>query len=282
MVNSPDFAVPASSEPTSAPFDAQAASYDRRVGFPEACRTQIVEAVLRASGLQPGELLVEVGAGTGQIGEGLARSPVRYLGFDLSAAMLAVFRERLEASPADGWTLLQADGNQPWPVSDGSARAIFGSRSIHLLARDAVLRECYRVAHPAGSVLFIGRVRRSPDGIKVRMQRQMRRQLSEIGRSPRDGPEMKDRLLQSCCDRGAEPLVLITAARWPSEHSPRRSLESWRSKPGLGGIESLPETDKQMLLDELEAWAIATFGDCDRAEVEEETYVLEGVRLPAR
>ncbi len=268
------------SKPPSALFDVQATSYDRRVGIPEDCRDRIVEAILWLSGLQPGELLVEVGAGTGQIGAGLARSPIGYLGFDISGEMLAVFRDRLGNIPTEGAELVQADGNQPWPVADGSAKAIFSSRAIHLLDADAVLRECDRVSHPQGAVLLIGRVQRSPDSIKAQMQRQMRQGLRDLGRSPRDGAKTKERLLQHCGDRGGQRLEPTIAARWTREYSPRRSLESWYGKPGLGGIESLPDTEKRAVLQNLSQWAIATYGDLNFSRTEEETYCLEGVRLP--
>lgn len=280
MGNPRNTAIAETSKPSIAPFDVQAANYDRRVGIPEACRTQIVAAILRLSDLQPGELLVEVGAGTGQIGAGLARSPINYLGFDLSGEMLAVFRDRLGHSPIEGAALVQADGNQPWPVADGSAKAIFSSRAIHLLDGDAVLRECDRVAHPQGAVLLIGRVQRSPDSIKAQMQRQMRQFLRDLGRSPRDGARTKERLLQHGGDRGGQHLEPTVAARWTTEYSPRRSIESWYSKPGLGGIESLPDTEKHAVLQNLSQWAIATYGDLDFSQTEVETYCLEGVRLP--
>lgn len=275
----PDPAKPGLVKPGADPFDGQAGDYDRRVGLPESCRVAVVAAILRLSGLQPGELLVEAGAGTGQIGEGLARSPIQYLGFDRSEGMLEQFRARLEVAPPKNWTLLQADGNQSWPVGDRSARAIFSSRAIHLFNQEFVLRECDRVADPAGAVLLIGRVQRSPGSIKAQMQQQMRRQLSALGGAARNGAETKDCLLQSCCDRGGQLLTPVTAARWSVQHSPRQSLENWQGKPGLGGVDDLPEATKQTVLANLREWAIATFGDLDQVSISEETYCLEGVRL---
>ena len=266
------------------PFDAQAATFDHRVGLPAVCREQVAEAVLAIAKLQAGDLLVEVGAGTGQIGAELARSYVRYLGFDISEEMLAVFWRCMQAdaaaASADNWTLLQADGNQRWPVADGSARAIFSSRAMHLLEPDRVIDESFRVAHPAGATLSIGRVQRRPDSIKAILQKQMQALLAKRGWRGRDGKQAKSQLLTTLRQRGAAPRAAVVAARWVVEHSPARSLESWRSKSGLGGIETIPTAEKEAILTLLADWAAEKFGDLARAIVTEETYVIDSVCLP--
>ena len=113
-------------------FDRQAHTYEQRVGLPEQVCREVVGAVLAIAHVQPNDLIVEVGAGTGMIGKWFVQSPIRYLGFDLSQAMLDVFRQHLDCQP-DNLTLLQADGNQRWPLTDSTARVIFSSRTIHLL-----------------------------------------------------------------------------------------------------------------------------------------------------
>ncbi|HYL06195.1 MAG TPA: hypothetical protein VE075_09145, partial [Thermoanaerobaculia bacterium] len=74
-------------------------------------------------------------------------------------------------------------------------------------------------------------------------------------------------------------LPRTTVARWPARHTPRQSLDSWRSKPGLAGV-VLPPGLQESVLEELETWAARTFGGLDAAWPAEESYVLEGVRLP--
>jgi len=60
--------------------------------------------------------------------------------------------------------------------------------------------------------------------------------------------------------------------------TPRQSLNSWRGKANLAGIE-LDEEIKQNVLDQLQAWAEETFGGLDQPIESEETYILQGVRL---
>lgn len=51
-------------------------------------------------------------------------------------------------------------------------------------------------------------------------------------------------------------------------------------REGLGGL-VLPPGVQDEVLRELEAWAAAEIGDLDAEQETEETYVLEGARLPS-
>jgi len=249
------------------PFDGQAAEFDRRVGLPEADCRAIAQAVLALAGARSGDRVLDVGAGTGMIGRWF---PHRcYVGMDLSRGMLEVFRQRAPAAP-----LVQADGAQPWPLPDGSVRAIFSSRAIHLLPRGHVVREVLRVA-PGGS-LVIGRVERRPESVKARLSREMRRRLRDLGFSPRDAGSR--RLLEALREEGAVDLDRTEVVRWPARQTPREALDQWRGKQGLGGI-VLPPGVQDEVLRGLEAWAVETFGGLDTSSDTEESYVLEGVSL---
>jgi hypothetical protein len=262
------------------PFDVQAPEFDRRVGLPEEVCRAVAEAVLRLAATRPGDLLVEIGAGTGMIGRWFLDHPVRYVGLDLSRAMLEVFRRRPGATRAG---LVQADGARPWPLPAGSARVVFSSRAVHLLPLAHVVAEVFRVAGAeagagdSGSACVLGWVERPPESVKARMSRRMQELLRERGFAPRIAGSR--RLLAACGDRGAAPLPRTAVARWPARHTPRQSLDSWRSKPGLGGI-VLPPGVQQEVLAALESWAAQSFGGLDAEWRGEESYVLEGVRLP--
>ena len=81
-------------------FDCQADTYDQRVGLPHVVCREIVGAVLAIARVQPGDLIMEVGAGTGAIGKWFVQSAVQYVGFDLSQAMLEIFRMHLDSKGA--------------------------------------------------------------------------------------------------------------------------------------------------------------------------------------
>jgi hypothetical protein len=253
------------------PFDAQAAEFDRRVGLAEKDCRDIAAAVLSLAGAEPGDRVVEIGAGTGMIGRWFLGPAVRYVGMDLSRGMLEVFRRRAPGAP-----LVQADGSRTWPLPDGSVRAVFSSRAIHLLPLEHVVGELFRLAAP-GAACVLGWVERRPDSVKFRMSREMQRRLRERGFPVRSAGSR--RVLEACRERGAHELPKTVVARWPARHSPRQSLDDWRSKEGLGGI-VLPPGVQEEVLAELEAWAAAAFGGLDDARETEDAYVLEGVRLP--
>lgn len=258
---------------TSTPFDGQAAEFDRRVGLPEEYCRGIASAVLSLAGAEAGERVVEIGAGTGMMGRWFLNHPVRYVGLDLSRGMLNVFRRRAPDAP-----LVQADGARGWPLPDGSVRAVFSSRAIHLLPLEHVVEELYRVGRP-GAACVLGWVEREPESVKARMSREMQRRLRERGFPARTAGSR--RVLSACRERsaaGTADLPKTVVARWPARHTARQSLDDWRSKEGLGGI-VLPPGVQEEVLNELEAWAVEAFGGLDTALETEDAYVLEGVRV---
>jgi hypothetical protein len=248
------------------------------VGLPEDDCRGIAAAVLSLAGVSKGDRVVEIGAGTGLIGRWFLEHPVRYAGLDLSRGMLEVFRRRAPAAP-----LVQADGARSWPFPDGSVRAVFSSRAIHLLPLEHVVEELFRVSQPGdqpgdqpGAVCVLGWVERQPESVKARMSREMQRRLRERGFPVRSAGSR--RVLQACRERGATDLPKTVVTRWPARHTARQSLADWRGKEGLGGI-VLPPGVQEEVLRELETWAVETFGGLDEARETEDAYVLDGVRL---
>lgn len=258
-------------------FDKQAGKYDRRAGLSETVCRQVARQVLEMAEVRSGDRVVEVGAGTGQIGQWFAIEPVQYLGFDLSEGMLEKFRQRLSHT-GDNCDLLVADGNQQWPIASGTARAIFSSRALHLLRAEHVVDEVFRVAQSDGAVLIVGGIQRQQESVPARMKQQMHQLLRKHGFQPRQKDRQSSQLVKLCCGRGAKMIESVVVARWQVSRTPQQSLDSWHSKPGLAGID-LPGSVQEEILSELKAWAGATFGELLRPVESEEGYVLEGVRL---
>ncbi len=115
----------------SALFDRQAHAYDQRVGLSDAVCKAIAQALQALCDARPGDLVLEIGPGTGLVGKWLAQSTMRYVGVDFSRPMLTQFHRQCRL-PGHA-LLLQADGNDGWPLASGSARLLFK------LTRDALV-----------------------------------------------------------------------------------------------------------------------------------------------
>ena len=108
-------------------YDNQAPGFDKRVAIPAETVESMAAAVAEIARLQQGDTLLEIGPGTGMLSLPLIGQPIRYIGFDRSPAMLAVFREKVKEAGLRAEPLV-ADGNDRWPAEDGSVAAVFATR----------------------------------------------------------------------------------------------------------------------------------------------------------
>jgi ubiquinone/menaquinone biosynthesis C-methylase UbiE len=256
-------------------FDEQALRYDARAGLPTTVSAAVAQAIRDRADAGADDLVLEVGAGTGEIGVHLARLPVQYVGLDASAAMLDVFRAR---AAGDSPSLIVADGNQPWPLPDGSATVVFASRVVHLLEPDHVVRETLRVCRPAG-LLILGRVVRDRDGIAERLRRQRLELLTAAGISARHGEAGTRRVIAGVVAHGGESLGRHIVAEWISETTPAAVIADWESMTRMGSVAVDAET-RDTILDALRDWGRTQFGDLDRSQASPAHYAVDIVRVP--
>ena len=259
-------------------FDEQAPAFDRRAGLPEFAAELIARMIARLGDMHARDVLLEIGAGTGLIGAHLCGLPGRYVGFDTSAAMLEIFARKARARGISA-TLMEADGRDRWPVDDRSVKTFFGSRVLHLLPVDHVMAEIFRASGSTGSTLIIGRVQRSPDGMRSRLRREMRERVRNAGFHLAEGRDVDTQIFASLRARGAGGIDPVVAAAWPVSDSAGEIIESWATKKELAGVD-LPAAAKSAILRGLEAWSEENFGSAGAIQSSEEKYVLEGVRLP--
>jgi SAM-dependent methyltransferase len=92
---------------------------------------------------KPGEYILDVGCGDGQLSRRIVDTGANVLGVDTSAAMIAAARERwIEAEHASGEAL---------PFGDGVFDAVFSNAALHWMRdQDAMLEEVHRVLKPGG------------------------------------------------------------------------------------------------------------------------------------
>ena len=258
-------------------FDRQALRYDARAGLPTTVSAAVAQAIVARAGAGADDLVLELGAGTGEIGAYLARLPIRYLGLDSSPAMLDMFRAKAAGiSPS----LVVADADGAWPLPDGCATVIFASRVVHLLQPDHVVRETVRVGRPPG-LLILGRVERDRDSIAERLRRKRLELLAAAGISARQGEAGTRRVIAGVVARGGESLGRQIVAEWIGETTPAEVLAAWESLGRMGSV-AVDAGTRQTVLDALRDWARIEFGDLDRARASRARYTIDLVRVPRR
>jgi SAM-dependent methyltransferase len=255
-------------------FDELAVHYDARAGLPGSVGAAVAQAIISQAAATADDLVLELGAGTGEIGAHLAHQPIRYVGLDVSPAMLEVFRAKAgDASPA----LLVADGDRTWPLADGGAAVVVASRVIHLLDPDHVARETMRVGRPAG-LLILGRIVRDDDSFAECLRRRRLDLLEAAGFMARQGEAGTRRVIEGCVARGGISLGRQWVAEWTSLTTPAAIIAGWDSLSRMGSIEVDPAT-RRKILSELRCWARAELGDLDRPHASLARYALDVVRL---
>ena len=259
-------------------FDQQAQAFDNRTGLTDPVAQAVAEKMCSLAGTNQSGQILELGAGTGEIGVHLAARSRGYIGIDESQGMLKQFEKRL--SHSETARLVCSDANEAWPVPSGWADIVFGSRVFHLLQSDHLVKETIRTARRGRAVFLLGRVVRDPDSVKSQMRTRMRHLLEQRDLAPRQSNRQLKQLTSALSEYGTrvEP---ITAASWETASKPAESIRSWSDKTTMGGIVP-PDKQKQLVLEELHEWAVDHYGSLDTSIVSRERYVLEGVNLTIR
>lgn len=118
-------------------------------------------ATLASLAIRPGDVIVDLGCGTGDLSDGARAAGARPVGVDLSAGMLAQAARRGSAG-----TLVRADAAK-LPLADGSCDgAVSGFALRNFESVETVLGECARVVRGGGhvSLLEIDRPKPGPFG----------------------------------------------------------------------------------------------------------------------
>ena len=128
-------------------FDRVPALYDRvRPDYPP----EVVDWLVEALDLRPGETVVDLAAGTGKLTKALlSRARARVMGIEPSARMLDRLREVApEAKAIEGTA-------EAIPLPDGSADAVTVAQAFHWFANETALAEIQRVLRPGRRLALV-------------------------------------------------------------------------------------------------------------------------------
>lgn len=135
-------------------FDAQAGNWDQ-IRALHVAESEVEAAMLAALPTRPVDLLVDLGTGTGRMLELFAERCARGIGFDLSHAMLAYARSKLDAAGITHAQVRQGDIFDV-PLADASAGAVVLHQILHFLADPLrAIQEAARILAPGGTLLVV-------------------------------------------------------------------------------------------------------------------------------
>lgn len=133
--------------------------------------------VLDRAGLRENELLVDVGAGRGELIAAAATRGAQAIGIEYSSDAVALARRTLAAHPNTGSAQILLADARAMPVPDAEADLVTMIDVIeHLSAAEQAdaLREAYRVLRPGGRILIHTMPNRLIYDVTYRVQRSLR------------------------------------------------------------------------------------------------------------
>ena len=130
-------------------FDDIAERYEAsRPGYP----VQVVEFVTATAGLGPGAAVLEVGCGTGQLTERLARSGFRLTAIDIGPSMIAAARRRL----AGAEVCFQVTSFEDLAAADAAFGLVISSAAFHWIDPEVAFSKSARLLRPGGWLALLG------------------------------------------------------------------------------------------------------------------------------
>ena len=142
-------------------FDSWSGTYERD----SAARwlREVQTAAIASLALNPHDVLLDLGCGTGAAVRDAAPEVARAVGFDLSPGMIAQARERANASGVGNVEFLEGDVSGTLPFEDQTFTAVLCTTAFHHFPRpQETIAELHRVLGPGGRIVIADANRRHP------------------------------------------------------------------------------------------------------------------------
>ena len=130
-------------------FNEVAAEYDRRrPAYPE----ELVDRACEAAGIEPGDAVLEVGCGTGQLTRSLVGRGLRVLAVEPGRRLASVAERNLEGAGRAEFVNARFEDAQ---LPDGRFRAVFSAAAFHWIDPAVGWEKAARVLEPGGTLALI-------------------------------------------------------------------------------------------------------------------------------
>jgi SAM-dependent methyltransferase len=134
-------------------FGSAAEVYERaRPSYP----SEAIDWLFERTGADPGDTIVDLGAGTGKLTRLLVPSGARVVAVEPIPEMRALIDS---GEPIDGTA-------EAIPMADGSAALVTVAQAFHWFDLDRALPEIHRVLHPGGSLALVWNMRDLDDPVQ--------------------------------------------------------------------------------------------------------------------
>jgi ubiquinone/menaquinone biosynthesis C-methylase UbiE len=252
-------------------YDRIAPNFDRQRALPGDVVLSVRAAVLNVLGHTPVPRILDLGAGSGRIGQVFVTAGDDYVGVDLAVGMLQTFAGKETGERRA--VLIQADG-RTLPFTDASFDAVllvavFGD----LPDWHPLIAETRRVLRPHG-VVVIGHTATPDDGIDERLKQRLDLLLDK--RMPRASRKNGRKSAAQYLAEIASGVTDLVPASWPVHRNVRQFLERHSSGARFS---RLPLTVRKEALAELAVWAEAQFGTLDAGFAETHWFEMQVFRF---
>jgi SAM-dependent methyltransferase len=130
-------------------FNEIAADYDRhRPAYPD----ELIDHACKVAGLAPGDAVLEVGCGTGQLTRGLLDRGLRVVAVEPGGRLAALAAHNLEGAGEVEFVNARFEDA---PLPDGRFRAVFSAAAFHWVDPDVGWERAARVLAPGGTLGLI-------------------------------------------------------------------------------------------------------------------------------